>query len=26
VWLYFGLRAAGRRDEAWPKRGVPSSQ
>jgi hypothetical protein len=25
VWLTFGLRPAGRRDEAWLKRGLPSS-
>jgi len=25
VWLYSGLRTAGRRDEAWLKRGLPSS-
>jgi hypothetical protein len=25
VWLYSGLRTVGRRDEAWLKRGLPSS-
>ena len=25
VWLSFGLRAAGRRVEAWLQRGLPSS-
>lgn len=25
VWLTFGLRPAGHRDEAWLKRGLPSS-
>jgi len=25
VWLYFGLRTAGRRDEAWLKRELPCS-
>jgi hypothetical protein len=25
VWLTFGLRPAGCRDEAWLKRGLPSS-
>jgi hypothetical protein len=26
VWLTFGLRPAGHRDEAWLKRGLPSSK
>jgi hypothetical protein len=26
VWLTFGLRSVGHRDEAWLKRGLPSSK